>query len=927
MDARPPQLNLDLNSGSLGLPLSLPATPTSPGPQDSKPKKTNPLNDLIDTEKAYTDLLGGVIKKVAAAWSRSNMPPPKLDTMFRSIESVYRSNRSLLAKLREIGTSSPKALGDLLIRWVDDLEGPYTSYCTQYCSGFDQWDPVQTNTRLAPILASFSVANPPPKSNNTESALWTLDDLFLLPKGRLKYYKKLYSRLLKSTQAGRSDHRLLVEALEKLEKLLVVLDEREGIKVQSPPGSPKLALPVFQPAEEVAIDGRAERDESELPLVRRSDPDVVPASEGSSIRESGESGSDRLSQDAPSSSTSRGSSSTLNMPVTDLERRLSTTRTLDIFTMTPKMVKLQISPPALTFARELRCSVDVRIRLTPRSTGVEVVYQRGHIFLLSDLFLICDRMTPQEQAEHGADGVDMWLMYPPLSGKVLRVSDLPGQDNAFEVHIMRKEVIILTADSVATRDNLYSEFKACIEFAASVGPISKQPPPPVPPLPGLSPSASTSLPQISPSSARNSDMSHFSSSIRTSSSPSLNDHRGSHNSARTLEMGSSPRSSNGVESLTGPFSNMTIPPPIAARMSPQGPGAFPPVAPPPPVGPGQVFRNPSMTHGPGSPPPSIGPGQVFRNSSFTHGPGSPPPTVGPGQVPGRARTTSLGHGPPPPGPPASHMNGPPPAFSQQSPVPQSNPNQPPMHPPSQQQMFAPRPMHRPYGPMGEGALPPVPPRPPSAPSSNVIHKSPSTRSLNAPYLQGPPRSAPPMPDMPSGAYPPYHDIGTPPRSSTNNGLHPNSRPSLPSSQFKRAVSHTPSFADPSPPSSPVEETPKFSGPTTLTISANMKCKVFLKQQHQQWKSLGSARLKLYRQSPTNIKQLVVEADSKDHAVLISTIVLTDGVERVGKTGVAIELSDKGARTGIVYMLQLRNDESAGGLFDSLLEGSDRSGLR
>ncbi|KAF7339398.1 Breakpoint cluster region protein [Mycena sanguinolenta] len=70
-------------------------------------------------------------------------------------------------------------------------------------------------------------------------------------------------------------------------------------------------------------------------------------------------------------------------------------------------------------------------------------------------------------------------------------------------------------------------------------------------------------------------------------------------------------------------------------------------------------------------------------------------------------------------------------------------------------------------------------------------------------------------------------------------------------------------------------------------------------------------------------QLVVEAGSKN-SILISTIVLTDGVERVGKTGVAIELSDKGARTGIIYMIQLRSEQSAGGLFDSLLEGSDRA---
>jgi len=110
-----------------------------------------------------------------------------------------------------------------------------------------------------------------------------------------------------------------------------------------------------------------------------------------------------------------------------------------------------------------------------------------------------------------------------------------------------------------------------------------------------------------------------------------------------------------------------------------------------------------------------------------------------------------------------------------------------------------------------------------------------------------------------------------------------------------------------------------------TVCATMKCKVFLKQHHAQWKSLGTAKLTLYDQRPSRLKQLVVEADNRDKTMLISTIVLSDGVERVGKTGVAIELSDKGARTGIVYMLQLRNENSAGGLFDILIADSDRSG--
>lgn len=137
------------------------------------------------------------------------------------------------------------------------------------------------------------------------------------------------------------------------------------------------------------------------------------------------------------------------------------------------------------------------------------------------------------------------------------------------------------------------------------------------------------------------------------------------------------------------------------------------------------------------------------------------------------------------------------------------------------------------------------------------------------------------------------------------------------------AAHAANSLDDSPPASPVEEeVATLTGPAV--ISAQMKCKVFLKQSHQQWKSLGSGKLKLYAQAQGHVKQLVVESDSSSKAMLISTIVLTDGVERVAKTGVAVEISDRGKRTGIIYMIQLRNENSAAGLFESLLAGSDRA---
>ena len=94
----------------------------------------------------------------------------------------------------------------------------------------------------------FSASNPPPlpptsPEHPSEPPLWTLDDLFLLPKGRLRYYRKLYSRLLKSTSPGRSDHRLLTAALEKLDSLVSTLDERVHRKVWGDMQPPMVAEP------------------------------------------------------------------------------------------------------------------------------------------------------------------------------------------------------------------------------------------------------------------------------------------------------------------------------------------------------------------------------------------------------------------------------------------------------------------------------------------------------------------------------------------------------------------------------------------------------------------------------------------------------------------------------------------------------------
>lgn len=820
--------------------------------------KRNPLVDLMDTEKLYVEQLGLVIRRVAAAWSRKDFPPPKLDTMFRCIETVYRANRAFGTKLKEIGPNpaSPKAIGDLLMRWIDDLETPYRKYATTYLSGFDSYTPVTRNALLPGILAEISISNPP----TPPLSQWSLDAFFLLPFNRLRYYRKLYTRLLRATKEGRSDHRLLVVANQRLETLIAQIESRLEMDVHeedildtniSPSSEPNGASrePSWQEKDKErqsrtssAMDSSYD-SQTNSPFNSRVDPRTSSTSSATSITQSPQ----RVPSVVKPLTTSHPTVITTPPPITDLELRIDPERAIDLFSMQPKKCKLQMAPAALPFSRFLRSSHDVTVYFTPNSTGQPVVHTRAHVFILSDLFLVAEWMDAtdkavkaqqiaQDQPErvgHGGPMPEMWLCYPPLAGKHLMVAE-GDQANALNVMIMRKETFVIHAESDVARDQMVKDLLECIDFAAS---MSRR---------------NTAAP--SPAEAR--------------SPSSLSDNR----------------------STEGHFPPFRYPSPFSVGSSPTT-SPRPPdsqeVSPPMPfAGAGLASQMQNMSLEPGDTMP------------WGRGPSPPPPAMPQPQLPPpggnalpprgaslRTRAASGDHLPVP--------------GATQAPTPY-----PPQSDPSMQGHPLPRsPSGRSVTSNGRSLHQDVPPVPVlRGPGSHLSDQvGPSSFQHQPPNRS---RSADPL--RPPGP------IG---------GLAPLESPSARFSSFPMGVPEA--GENDSPPQSPTEEEgPTLTGPAV--ISAQMKCKVFLKQSHQQWKALGAARLKLYVQKERNIKQLVVEADSSAKTMLISTIVLTDGVERVAKTGVAVEISDKGQRTGIIYMIQLRNENSAHGLFESLLAGSDRS---
>lgn len=922
------------------------------GEGKDKSKKVNPLQDLIETETAYVAELSKVIKKVAGAWSRHNLPPAELDTMFRNIESIYRINRAFLKSLKEIGPnpSSPRALGDLLMRWIDDLEQPYVRFCENYFTDFDTWPGVQTNVRLKELLKEISAPTSPDGVPTISSdkkrqpgEQWTLDSLFALPQTRLKYYKKLYSRLLKSTHAGRSDHRLLVGANEKLDELLdkarnrisvgVLDDSPNGLRERNTDsgssqdrGGPE--PPKESRASPLPLDRSATESDRLAALNIRSPP--LKTTE-SALREPATPGGDLpLSPIEPGRSvippplippsaspqplSPLGGPWNSNSPVAtealppadELEKTLDMSKVLDLFTMQPKKCQLRINPPTLPFRRGLRKNADVVIDFVPLSTGTECVWRRGHIYLLTDLFLICDRMTPSERAQRNLGPDGMWLLFPPLAGKHLKVTEAGGPGNALNITILKKETIRVHVQSRQDRDQWIAAFDECNKFATNMGQKLKS---------GETPSSGAiSSPSIAvtpstsdPSTIRggmgagpplpHSGEQSLGPSPHTSMASSTLDRAGSFNSVASF-----PRTA--PNTITPDEAGRAISPDPRLQAPIGGLNGSPRAGSPNPRGisPSAEAGPTSMNFGPGGPRPGFPRPPPPGVSSPQNGPtmfGGGPPSGGMGRPPMMNGPPRPGMGPRPPPPSGPHQmaNGRPPF---RPPGPPGGPPRPQLQ---QQQSSS----------GGPGGPPPMRPRPPFGPNGMGGGRpfSPSSQEMRD-NMRRP--SAPNLRERAQGGG--SGNITPPVRTRSASSLGSQGAPKLPSEMLKDGSLQR--GGEYSPPSSP-KQMPN--GPSRSTVAAQMRCRLYLKQSHAQWKSLGNARLKLYHIMPANHKQLVVENDKK---MLVSTIILTDAVERVGKVGVAVEVSDNGIHTGIIYMLQMRSEESAQGLFGELIDGGSRT---
>jgi hypothetical protein len=86
-----------------------------------------------------------------------------------------------------------------------------------------------------------------------------------------------------------------------------------------------------------------------------------------------------------------------------------------------QQVKLQLLPSNLPYRREMRVALEAAVAFTPSRPGsAPLRYARARVFVLSDLLLVAEAPLPGERES------DLFLLFPPLSGKFLKVNRLAG---------------------------------------------------------------------------------------------------------------------------------------------------------------------------------------------------------------------------------------------------------------------------------------------------------------------------------------------------------------------------------------------------------------------------------------------------------------------------------------------------------------------
>ncbi|KAF9377412.1 hypothetical protein CPB97_010211 [Podila verticillata] len=361
-------------------------------PMATHPKSPNPLEDLVDTEKEYVADLKILLQRVSAGWSQDDFPPKEVDMLLRNVEDIYAVNRKFSKKLVEVVASADvmKELGTVLMWFADSMEVPYSNFCRSHVPHLDNWPEIINNTRLQDILTEIAAE---------QFQHVTLDSFLMKPIDRLHYYRRLYMRLLDSSERGKPDFDALESAFMRIDTIL------RFVTVDVPGTSRHPASPALSGISSMSALRQALPSP---PITDQTSPNFPPQGHNQYP----------ISPALPPSPLSpnhrpqaNGSSNRSVEAMTELEQALDTAQVLDLFTMQPKTCALSLA----LIERDMVIRGDLCFSVASEETREER-FQDGHIILLSDLLLIC-RVKTDEEIDNNPEGNHsrFWLLFPPLA--------------------------------------------------------------------------------------------------------------------------------------------------------------------------------------------------------------------------------------------------------------------------------------------------------------------------------------------------------------------------------------------------------------------------------------------------------------------------------------------------------------------------------
>lgn len=103
-------------------------------------------------------------------------------------------------------------------------------------------------------------------------------------------------------------------------------------------------------------------------------------------------------------------------------------------------------------------------------------------------------------------------------------------------------------------------------------------------------------------------------------------------------------------------------------------------------------------------------------------------------------------------------------------------------------------------------------------------------------------------------------------------------------------------------------------PQTLKPVMQCKAKLFIQNETNNWSTFGGVTLRISQQAPSMRMMIQIE---NEKTKLVSAIVKSGNVERINSKRISFLLADEAAKTSIVYMIHLREEQTGNKIYEYL----------